>query len=180
MSHSETNENEKMVARFVSDVNNEPNIDVSTEKAYVHYFATRKHCGRNLVGLYPNQETARAELRYNVALSALKPKNKQHQLLVTGFLTAVRTGNYEAVEKFLKFGIDPDSHDTNKTPALVLAARNKQTGIVKLLLDNAADIEAEDSHGNTAFTIAKRLRLDKMIEVLESHGASSSVGLRLH
>jgi ankyrin repeat protein len=70
----------------------------------------------------------------------------------TVFLYAVENGYLSIIKKLIAKGIDIEQADkySGQTP-LISAAYKEKTDVVKLLLENEANIHAVDSRGNTAF-----------------------------
>lgn len=93
------------------------------------------------------------------------------------FVNAARKGQYEIVENLLKAGIDPDSQ-VNHYSALAMAAANGHVSIVKLLLENSADVNKNYGDGSAIYCSIygwvpddKRNRRNQATELLLSHGA---------
>ncbi|KAL6831423.1 ankyrin repeat-containing domain protein [Trichoderma sp. SZMC 28015] len=63
-------------------------------------------------------------------------------------LVAVKVGNYELVKRLMKRGILPDSNDDIQTP-LYLASFHGHTNILRLLLDEGADVDKSSENGWT-------------------------------
>src|SRR5262249_33861788 len=80
------------------------------------------------------------------------------------FSVAAKRGNIIALKVLLATGVDADTRindqdleDNSKTTALFIAARNGWTDIVKLLLDNRADVNgrnAGDTEGSPSLLFA--------------------------
>ena len=60
------------------------------------------------------------------------------------FVQKAREGDVGAIRLFLKAGMDPNVSDAKDNTALIVAAKKGHTEIVKLLLENGADIEGKD------------------------------------
>lgn len=57
-------------------------------------------------------------------------------------------------------------------PPLLIAAKNGQENIVKILLDHEADIESRDNQGRTALSVAVKHGRENVVKVLLEYGAS--------
>ena len=72
---------------------------------------------------------------------------------VEGLFSAIRAGNLEMVECLIKAGVDIESENYRKRTPLLEAVWESQATILTFLLDQGADLYAEDHYGVTAFTI---------------------------
>ena len=71
------------------------------------------------------------------------------------FLNACREGNIDLIDDFLEEGISPNTMDKDGKTALMLACINLHSDyIVKMLLENGANIYAQDINGKTALDYA--------------------------
>lgn len=71
------------------------------------------------------------------------------------FLNACREGNIDLIDDFLEEGISPNTTDKDGKTALMLACINLHSDyIVKMLLENGANIYAQDINGKTALDYA--------------------------
>lgn len=79
----------------------------------------------------------------------------------------VRDGDTKAVELFIASGFPPDVRDKAGVPMLCLAARSRHVGIVELLLDKGANIDAQsDDRGYSALMDAAQQGDDRLLEIL--------------
>lgn len=80
------------------------------------------------------------------------------------------------VKKLLEMGADPneaaDSGPTKGYTCLMMAARNNQPELARLLIDNKADVNKKADDGKSALDLAKKEKLDEMISLLKNHGAN--------
>ncbi len=71
------------------------------------------------------------------------------------FLDACREGNIDLIDDFLEEGISPNTMDKEGKTALMLACINLHNDyVVKMLLENGANIYAQDINGKTALDYA--------------------------
>ena len=92
------------------------------------------------------------------------------------FMEAVREGETGAVEQFLSAGFSPDLTDDRGVPLLCAAARNGHRGVVKMLLDSGADINAvSGDRGNTALMDAAAEKNIEIVRDLIEAGADLDV-----
>ncbi len=86
---------------------------------------------------------------------------------------AINGSNEELVRRLYDEGVD-----INKTSrksgftALMAAVCYNEYGITRFLIDKKVDLHARDSSGFTAFTFAKKMRKQKMMNILIENGAS--------
>jgi ankyrin repeat protein len=83
-------------------------------------------------------------------------------------------------EDILRYCIDKgiDVNSTKRKSGMLpilLASCFRDTSMVDILLENGADINATDKSGMSAMDYAKKLGQKKMLEYLESKGASHSI-----
>jgi len=89
--------------------------------------------------------------------------------------------NSDASQKDLKesvrlimAGADRDSKDNNGSTALMWAADNGHTEIVRLLIDKGADINTENNYGYTALMEAAGAGHTEIVELLSKRDQSAS------
>jgi ankyrin repeat protein len=84
------------------------------------------------------------------------------------FILAAREGEKEIVQYFIESGININKKDSYwHTTALITAAKNVKTDIVKLLIAEKADLNLTDDYGNTAIDYARENGYDKIVTLLE-------------
>lgn len=88
------------------------------------------------------------------------------------FATAVSAGDRAAVSRMIKDGEDVNLIKNNQVP-LIIAVKNGDIEMVRLLLSRGADVNLTDSQGNTAMIYAKVRADAKMIELLKHAGAKN-------
>ena len=71
---------------------------------------------------------------------------------------SARSGSLEIMKDLLYFGADVEEAGQGGRPPLVSAAAHQHLDVMKLLLDNGADINSRDVKGNTALHEAVRLK----------------------
>ena len=84
---------------------------------------------------------------------------------------AIQLGDYEGVELILASGVDVNAKvvdDDLITTPLHIAAESPSVNVLKYLLENGADIDAEDSNGNKPYDNAERMMLNDNMEVLKN------------
>ncbi len=86
--------------------------------------------------------------------------------------SAVSSGDAVAVESMLKDGWDPNQVRNNQVP-LIIAVKNDDVKMARLLIRHGADVNLTDSQGNTAMIYAKVRADAKMIEILKNAGAKN-------
>ncbi|HQH27534.1 MAG TPA: ankyrin repeat domain-containing protein [Oligoflexia bacterium] len=91
---------------------------------------------------------------------------------------AILQGDALIVQHLLDDGIDPNEKTNDSVPAIVLAAKCGQAGIVDLLLTNDADPYAEDGAGMTAMDYAELQQNTRLMETMGAYGVSSSPEFR--
>ena len=75
-------------------------------------------------------------------------------------ITAIKSGNDIKLKELLShFKEFIDSHDTEGNTLLIIAVINVQVNIVKMLLDEGADVNAPDTRGMTSLHYAGMLTL---------------------
>lgn len=86
--------------------------------------------------------------------------------------SAVSSGDAAAVAGMLKDGWDPNQVRGNQVP-LIIAVKNDDVRMVRLLIRHGADVNLTDSQGNSAMIYAKVRADAKMIELLKNAGAKN-------
>jgi ankyrin repeat protein len=87
-------------------------------------------------------------------------------------MTCARTGSVEAVTALLAQGADPNATELwQGQTALMWAAAEAHTGVVRALIDHGATISARSTNGYTAILIAARKNTPKLIQLLLEAGA---------
>lgn len=108
------------------------------------------------------------------AVTMIEPGSRPESPVVTysDLATAVSTGDRFAVEKMLKGSVDVNLIKDNQVP-LIIAVKNSDVAMVRLLLAHGADVNLTDAQGNTAMIYAKVRADAKMIEILKNAGAKN-------
>ena len=77
-------------------------------------------------------------------------QEEQHVIPDVGTVfSQIRNSRYKKVEEALDLGFDPNSLDSNGNTALIVAAQNTNKRIAELLLNRGAEINHQNSQGNT-------------------------------
>jgi FOG: Ankyrin repeat len=123
------------------------------------------------------------------------PKNNAEYILKAALLTAVKANSEEAVEKLLKAGVQPNighayygnfgfGNDIDAeaylesyfhSSPLVLAVRNENEKIIKILIDAEADLNGRDSKSVTPLGAAISTGNDKIFQLLFDAGADPDI-----
>ena len=89
-----------------------------------------------------------------------------------GIWSAARDGDNAQVERLVRTGVEVDSQlGRKKLTPLHVAALYGRVGTVELLLDEGANVEKVDVHGNTALHMAAFFGNEAVAELLLAHGA---------
>lgn len=73
---------------------------------------------------------------------------------IDNFFHAAAYDDLDTIQQFLNKGIDINAKDADGATALILAVKNSNYEIARVLLGNGADINVEDGEGRTALTAA--------------------------
>lgn len=94
-------------------------------------------------------------------------------------IVAAENGHLENVRRLVSHGANVDlirSADTfvikrisDEKSALHRAIKGGHEAVVILLLENGADRELEDPHGNTALDLAREMNSERLVQILEDH-----------
>jgi ankyrin repeat protein len=87
---------------------------------------------------------------------------------------AAGEGNAEIVGLLLAKGVDPNAVYQNDLTALMWAAGEGKTEAVKVLLDAGARTDLKDNRGKTAADIARELKHDDTVRLIESPRATNT------
>lgn len=71
-------------------------------------------------------------------------------------------------------GANINTHTTNGSTALLMAAEKGHESIVRLLCDHGADINAHNGYGETALMWAIIYRKESLVQWMCEHGADSN------
>ncbi|MBF01234.1 MAG: hypothetical protein CMP77_14845 [Flavobacterium sp.] len=85
---------------------------------------------------------------------------------MTPLCVAICKGDLETVKKFIEYGADVNEKSNGATP-LMLAARYNQVEMIKLLLENGANLRLEDQKGFTAIKYAELSNAKEALAVLK-------------
>ena len=86
-------------------------------------------------------------------------------------LAAIRRGDLEMVDKWIRSGIDVQSlQSEEKSPLHIAVMRNQSNRMINLLLDAGCDIDAKDGEGKTPVRWACDLGLLPLVGLLLDRG----------
>jgi len=123
----------------------------------------------HMAAYFGNAKIARVLLMNGAEIESVT-KNK---LASTPLQIAATKGALAVIELLLSSGADVESRKSeNKSPPLVMAVQSGSAGAVTLLLDGGANPSAADGAGKTALAFAKEAGSAKLVELLQSRGAS--------
>jgi serine/threonine protein kinase len=88
------------------------------------------------------------------------------------FINRVKQDDVNAASLFIAGGMSPETSDKDYRTALILTAMNGSISTLKILLDNNAKIDAEDSSGLTAIMHGARLGHSGIVKLLLERGAT--------
>lgn len=103
-------------------------------------------------------------------MKLLKGSKRSDNSSVALFLSAAEHKRVEQVKRLLDKGINVNSKDEDGRTALSLAAENGQEAMVKILLENGAEL---DSNGQAVLWWAARYGHDKVVKLLLDKGAKT-------
>jgi ankyrin repeat protein len=108
-----------------------------------------------------------------LSASVLSAKIVNHKL-DSILLQAVENGNLEGVRELLASHIVPDIevNDSRGWTALIHATGNNHADMLKLLIDNGADVNAKDKDGRTALLTAATWNYINIAKMLIDNGAN--------
>lgn len=102
--------------------------------------------------------------------------------LTDGFIKKVREKDCMGVEKLINEGLKINLIDKNKQSPLLIAAENADEDMIKLLIENGADVDVRNMQDETAMVIAvknaRNLELDKInnvVKILLENGADADI-----
>jgi len=82
--------------------------------------------------------------------------NNTNKFGLTPLMISCKYGFIDIVQMLLEKDANVNILDIDKTSALMYASLNKQSKMVKLLIDAHADVNAETNSGKTAFITHRR------------------------
>ncbi|HPG56700.1 MAG TPA: ankyrin repeat domain-containing protein [Candidatus Wallbacteria bacterium] len=86
--------------------------------------------------------------------------------------SVAEAGHLEAVKTLLTQGASVDARDANGNTCLITAVRRKKNAdLINLLIDNGADVNAQNPAGDSALTVAAAACGADIIDKLVAHGA---------
>ena len=121
-------------------------------------FATKnpnKTNSTNSTNSTSNVSDANSEEALTLTTESLNYYNVIRHLETDPFVKLIQLNDYNAVKNLILAGADFNKKSIGMTP-LMYAARQNKVAIVKLLLENDANVEAFSKYGITALEYAKR------------------------
>ncbi|WP_246625416.1 ankyrin repeat domain-containing protein [Edaphocola aurantiacus] len=97
--------------------------------------------------------------------------NEKQHYAATQLVTAVQEHNHDAVIKALKAGVDVNTKDKNGSSLLLIATRNKDVVMAKLLVANGADVNQQDEIRDSPFLYAGASGSAELVQLYLQHGA---------
>lgn len=70
------------------------------------------------------------------------------------FLDACSRGDLDLCNRYLAAGVDPDAENRHGETSLIIAVRNRNEDVVRLLLSYGAEVNVTDRRGNSAIQLA--------------------------
>ena len=86
---------------------------------------------------------------------------------VNPFCKAIMTGDIDTVKKLIDLGADVNEKSVGMTPAM-FAARYNKPEILRLLIDDGANLKLKSDKGYTARKYAEMSKADEALEILET------------
>ena len=103
--------------------------------------------------------------------------DKESQMLLHDL---IRSRNYTLCEKLITDGIDITTKDSEGSFPLHVAAEVNDVDIIKLLIENKADIKARNNVQKTALRIAAENSCKEAYDILQLHDDDKSVNYEEH
>lgn len=94
------------------------------------------------------------------------------------FIESVANGDQVAVKRFLAAGINVNERGRHGVTALMAATSKRDLSLVRLLLDNKADPNAQDDDGIAALSIAASRGNSEIVAALLAKNANPNLALR--
>lgn len=94
----------------------------------------------------------------------------------TDIWTAAATGNVDAVREHVSFGTDLDSREPgNGSTPLIVASLYGQTEVMKILVENGANLDLQNNQGSTALHTAAFVCQPEAVTFLLEKGANAEL-----
>jgi ankyrin repeat protein len=106
-----------------------------------------------------------------LSVQAQESTNKVETITQQEVVEAALYGKAETIAAALKQGYKADTLDSEKRTALMYAAFNGQTAIVKMLIDAEADVNAQDNIGTSSLMFAASGEGTDTVQLLLDNGA---------
>ena len=91
------------------------------------------------------------------------------------WVDAAKTGNYNLIESFIKKSVNVNQFQGGESPALLYAAAYGYIEIVKLLVENGADVNLKDDDGDTPLENAVGMIKPEVVKYLLEEKADAKV-----
>lgn len=108
-----------------------------------------------------------------LSMSWLTEQNQQSENVISGFVKAIRNGDFEYIREGLESGISPNLTNKHRWSLLHFASRYGKTEIVKLLIDYGADVNAQSETGVSSLMLAALLRHEEVVTLLLDKNANT-------
>ena len=116
----------------------------------------------------PAPKAAPVEAAPSQSASAILSKAEATELL----RKSVADGNKENFYRSLVMGADINAVDSENKTALIEAVMHQKHEMAEVLIYKGADVNVMTTGGNTALSLAKDLRADNIVKLLQSAGAT--------
>lgn len=91
--------------------------------------------------IYAIRNTTNSKVQVNIEV------DKANTLNVKSYFEAVKLGKVEEVKKYLEAGLSPDVQDQDSNTALIHASQSGNLELVKLLIENNANVNMANKDG---------------------------------
>ncbi|SIR38681.1 ankyrin repeat domain-containing protein [Maribacter ulvicola] len=88
-------------------------------------------------------------------------------IAISSFCKAVMQGDLETVKRLIALGEDVNQKSLGMTPAM-FAARYNKVAVLKMLIDNGADLKVQSSQGHTAKRYAELSNATEALALIEA------------
>lgn len=100
---------------------------------------------------------------------------RKGKLMFTPLIYASTHGKFAMAAHFIDLGADVNLVDKQKRNALIWAVWKGHVEIVKMLLENEANIQQQTASGSFPITFAKKYKRTEILEILTEAGAHENI-----